>query len=37
MSEQGEFELRKFVAPEFIFGINARKLAGRYRRHGIAG
>jgi len=23
-------ELRKFVAPEFIFGVGARKLAGRY-------
>jgi alcohol dehydrogenase class IV len=23
-------ELRKFVAPEFIFGLDARKLAGRY-------
>ncbi len=28
--ELSEFELRKFVAPEFIFGIGARKLAGRY-------
>ena len=25
-------ELRKFVAPEFIFGTNARKLAGQYAR-----
>ncbi|GLH72677.1 iron-containing alcohol dehydrogenase [Geothrix limicola] len=25
-------ELRKFVAPEFIFGANARQLAGRYVR-----
>jgi len=25
-------ELRKFVAPEFIFGANARQLAGRYAR-----
>ena len=24
-----ELELRKFVAPEFTFGIGARKLAGR--------
>jgi len=23
-------ELRKFVAPEFVFGLGARKLAGRY-------
>jgi alcohol dehydrogenase len=30
MLEQSEFELRKFVVPEFIFGIDARKLAGRY-------
>src|SRR5512136_757517 len=33
MSEQGEFELRKFVAPEFIFGIDARNLAGRYAKN----
>jgi alcohol dehydrogenase class IV len=26
-------ELRKFVAPEFIFGIGARHLAGRYARN----
>lgn len=25
-------ELRKFVAPEFIFGLDARKLVGRYAR-----
>ena len=25
-------ELRKFVAPEFIFGSNSRQLAGRYAR-----
>ncbi len=25
-------ELRKFVAPEFIFGLDARQLAGRYAR-----
>ena len=25
-------ELRKFVAPEFIFGLEARRLAGRYAR-----
>ncbi|HYS43911.1 MAG TPA: alcohol dehydrogenase-like regulatory protein ErcA [Geobacteraceae bacterium] len=30
MMEANEFELRKFVAPEFVFGIDARKLAGRY-------
>jgi alcohol dehydrogenase class IV len=27
------FELRKFVAPEYIFGIGARNLAGRYARN----
>ncbi len=27
------FELRKFVAPEFIFGVGARSLAGRYARN----
>lgn len=26
-------ELRKFVAPEFIFGADARGLAGRYAKH----
>ncbi len=26
-------ELRKFVAPEFIFGVGARELAGRYAGH----
>lgn len=31
--EQDEFALRKFVAPEFIFGIDARKLAGRYAKN----
>ncbi len=31
--ETNEFALRKFVAPEFIFGIDARKLAGRYGRN----
>ncbi|MCM2359870.1 MAG: iron-containing alcohol dehydrogenase [Geobacteraceae bacterium] len=30
---ESEFALRKFVAPEFIFGIDARKLAGRYARN----
>jgi alcohol dehydrogenase class IV len=29
----GDLDLRKFVAPEFIFGIGARKLAGRYARN----
>jgi len=28
----GELELRKFVAPEYIFGAGARRLAGRYAR-----
>jgi alcohol dehydrogenase class IV len=27
------WELRKFVAPEFVFGIDARKLVGRYARN----
>ncbi|MGC4121777.1 MAG: iron-containing alcohol dehydrogenase [Myxococcales bacterium] len=26
-------ELRKFLAPEFVFGAGARHLAGRYARH----
>jgi alcohol dehydrogenase class IV len=30
---QGEFELRKFVAPEYVFGVGARKLVGRYARN----
>jgi alcohol dehydrogenase class IV len=29
----GSFELRKFVAPEFIFGVGARSLAGRYAKN----
>jgi len=33
MREPNEFELRKFVAPEFVFGFDARKLAGRYARN----
>lgn len=33
MIEPTEFELRKFVAPEFIFGIDARKLTGRYAKN----
>ncbi len=28
-----ELELRKFVAPEFVFGLGARHLAGRYARN----
>jgi alcohol dehydrogenase len=31
--EQDEFAMRKFVAPEFVFGIDARKLAGRYAKN----
>jgi alcohol dehydrogenase class IV len=31
--EQDRFALRKFVAPEFIFGIDARRLAGRYAKN----
>jgi alcohol dehydrogenase class IV len=27
------FQLRKFVAPEYIFGVDARLLAGRYARN----
>lgn len=30
MSTAGEYDLRKFVAPEIIFGIDARYLSGRY-------
>jgi alcohol dehydrogenase class IV len=26
-------ELRKFVAPEFIYGLDARRLVGRYARN----
>ncbi len=33
MSTNGSSELRKFVAPEFVFGDNARFLAGRYARN----
>ena len=32
MSEEIVTELRKFLAPEFIFGEGARRLAGRYAR-----
>lgn len=31
--EQDEFALRKFVAPEFIFGTDARKLVARYAKN----
>lgn len=31
--ESNEFPLRKFVAPEFIFGVDARNLAGRYAKN----
>ena len=27
---EANFELRKFVAPEFVFGLDARLLVGRY-------
>ncbi len=30
---KGEFELRKFVAPEFVFGSGARFLLGRYLKN----
>lgn len=33
MNLESELELRKFVAPEFIFGIGALKLAGRYAKN----
>jgi alcohol dehydrogenase len=32
-SEGIVLELRKFVAPEFIFGIDSRKLAGKYLKN----
>ena len=32
MNEAMLGEIRKFVAPEFIFGADARLLAGRYAR-----
>ncbi|HEY6007309.1 MAG TPA: iron-containing alcohol dehydrogenase, partial [Geobacteraceae bacterium] len=31
--ESYEFALRKFVAPEFVFGIDARNLASRYAKN----
>jgi alcohol dehydrogenase len=30
---EADFELRKFVAPEFVFGFDARLLVGRYLRN----
>lgn len=30
---EDEFTLRKFVAPEFVFGVGARHLAGRYAKN----
>ncbi|MBC7962725.1 MAG: iron-containing alcohol dehydrogenase [Steroidobacteraceae bacterium] len=30
---QDEFVLRKFVAPEFVFGVGSRRLAGRYAKN----
>ena len=30
---ESNFELRKFVAPEFIIGVDARLLAGRYAKN----
>lgn len=30
---QAAFELRKFLAPEFIFGVGSRHLAGRYAKN----
>ncbi len=33
MDAQNELALRKFVAPEFVFGVGARHLAGRYARN----
>jgi len=33
MLVRGELELRKFFAPEFIFGCGALELAGRYARN----
>ena len=33
MNSQNVSMLRKFVAPEFIFGLEARRLAGRYAKN----
>ncbi len=30
---ENDFTLRKFVAPEFVFGVGARHLAGRYAKN----
>jgi len=30
---ENDFTLRKFVAPEFVFGVGARLLAGRYAKN----
>jgi alcohol dehydrogenase class IV len=37
MHRESILELRKFVAPEFVFGANAMDLAGRYARNLGAG
>jgi alcohol dehydrogenase class IV len=37
MYRESILELRKFVAPEFVFGANAMDLAGRYARNFGAG
>ena len=31
--KQIELSLRKCVAPEFVFGLGARKLAGKYAKN----
>ena len=33
MEVKDELNLRKFVVPEFVFGVGARHLAGRYARN----
>jgi alcohol dehydrogenase class IV len=33
MYPQIELELRKFIAPEFVFGLGARHMAGRYAKN----
>lgn len=33
MEKDSTFELRKFVAPEFLFGMDARLLVGRYAKN----
>ena len=33
MENDSTFELRKFVAPEFLFGMDARLLVGRYAKN----